>query len=157
MVRLVGDALPAGASGPMSDAIASGGGGLGAFQMVLLAGGVDVGPRSWVEQVGTRLPALPMVAVAPTFMQPELAPYLRTGQLRGLLATVRDGAAFTQAVEGDTIIQLGEGERGDAPPSALAILLGMLVAVAVLGRQLAGSLPGLGAEPAAESVDEELP
>jgi hypothetical protein len=157
MVRLVGDALPADARGPMADAIAAGGGGIGAFQMALLVGGVDIGPRSWVEQVGTRLPSLPMIAVAPTFLQPELAPYLRTGQLRGLLATARDGAAFSQAVQGDAFILLAEGERGDGPPSTLAILLGMLIAIAVLGRQLAGSLPGLGSEPAAEPFDEDQP
>jgi hypothetical protein len=157
MVRLVDDALPAGANGPMADAIVAGGGGIGAFQMALLVGGVDIGPRSWVEQVGTRLPGLPMVAVAPTFLQPELAPYLRTGQLRGLLATVRDGAAFSQSVQGDTFIPLAESERGDGPPSALAMLLGMLVAIAVLGRQLAGSLPGLGSEPAADPFDEDQP
>jgi hypothetical protein len=156
MVRLVGDALPAGATGPMADAITAGGGGIGAFQMVLLVGGVDVGPRSWVEQVGTRLPTLPLVAVAPTFLQPELAPYLRTGQLRGLLATVRDGAAFTQAVDADTFVLLAEGE-GNTPPSALAMLLGMLLAIAVLGRQLAGSLPGPRADLAAEPDDEEQP
>jgi hypothetical protein len=146
MVRLVGDALPAGANGPMADAISAGGGGVGAFQMVLLVGGTDIGPRSWVEQVGTRLPDLQMVAVAPTFLQPELAPYLRTGQLAGLLATVRDGAAFSRAVS---------GSPGDGSPSALAMLVGLLVAIVVLGRQLLGSLPGLGAGPAAERFEEE--
>jgi hypothetical protein len=149
MVRLVGDVLPAGATGRMADAIAQRGGGIGAFGMVLLVGGTDIGPRSWVEQAGTRLPDLPMVAVAPTFLQPELAPYLRTGQLAGLLATVRDGAAFTQAV-------MDGGERpGDGSPSSLAMLLGMLIAIAVLGRQLLGSLPRLGAGPAAELAEEE--
>jgi hypothetical protein len=148
MVRLVGHALPAGASGFMADAIMERGGGVGAFQMALLVGGTDIGPRSWVEQVGTRLPALPMVAVAPTLLQPELAPYLRTGQLAGLLATVRDGAAFTQAVT---------DSRDDGPPSSLAMLLGMLVAIAVLGRQLLGSLPGLGAGATAELIEEEQP
>jgi hypothetical protein len=157
MVRLVGDALPPGASGPLADAIAAGGGGLGGFQMVLLVGGVDMSPRSWVEQVGTRLPALPMVAVAPTFAQPELAPYLRTGQLAGLLATVRDGAAYTQAVDVDQIVLLSEQPRGDRPPSALAVLLGMSIAIGVLGRQLLGSLPGLGGSslPAEAPEDEQ--
>jgi hypothetical protein len=89
-----------------------------------------------------------MVAVAPTLLQPELAPYLRTGQLAGLLATVRDGAAFTQAVT---------DSRDDGPPSSLAMLLGMLVAIAVLGRQLLGSLPGLGAGATAELIEEEQP
>jgi hypothetical protein len=148
MVRLVGDALPADAAGRMAEAVSAGGGGIGAFQMVLLVGGTDIGPRSWVEQVGTRLPGLPMVAVAPTFLQPELAPYLRTGQLVGLLATVRDGAAFTGAVGDPT---------NDGPPSPLAMLVGLLVAIAVLGRQLLGSLPGLSAGSAAERVEEDQP
>jgi hypothetical protein len=156
MVRLVGDALPAAAGGPLADAIVAGGGGIGAFQMVVLVGGIDIGPRAWVEQVGTRLPALPMVAVAPTFAQPELAPYLRTGQLAGLLATVRDGAAYTQAVEADRLAPQSDAGPADGPPSSLAMLLGMLVAVGALGRQLLGSLPRLGASSAAETVDEEL-
>jgi hypothetical protein len=157
MVRLVGDVLPAGAAGRMADAIVAGGGGIGAFQMVLLVGGTDIGPRSWVEQVGTRLPGLPMVAVAPTFVQPELAPYLRTGQLAGLLATVRDGAAFTRAVTDDDVILLEGEPRRDGPPSSLAMLLGMLVAIAVLGRQLLGSMPGLGRGTVAQPAEEEQP
>lgn len=155
MVRLVGDALPPGASGPMADAIRAGGGGIGGFQMVVLVGGIDISPRSWVEQVGTRLPTLPMVAVAPTFAQPELAPYLRTGQLAGLLATVRDGAAYTQAVDAGRVVLLSEEPRGDRPPSSLAMLLGMLIAFGVLGRQLLGSLPGLGGLMPAEPLEEE--
>lgn len=157
MVRLVGDALPPGASGRVAEAITAAGGGIGAFQMALLVGGIDIGPRSWVEQVGTRLPTLPMVAVAPTFAQPELAPYLRTGQLAGLLATVRDGAAYTQAVEADGFILLSDGARGDGPPSSLAMLVGMLVAIGVLGRQLLGSVsrPGVGRAP--DPVEEEQP
>jgi hypothetical protein len=156
MVRLVSDALPPGASGPLADAIGAGGGGIGGFQMVLLVGGVDMSPRSWVEQVATRLPALPMVAVAPTFAQPELAPYLRTGQLKGLLATVRDGAAYSKAVAADRVIPVSDLPRGDGPPSALAVLLGMSIAIGVLGRQLLGSLPGLGrSSPPAEAAEEE--
>jgi hypothetical protein len=158
LVRLVGDALPPGASGPLADAIGAGGGGIGGFQMVLLVGGVDMSARSWVEQVATRLPALPMVAVAPTFAQPELAPYLRTGQLAGLLATVRDGAAYNQAVTADRVIPVSGLPRGDRPPSALAVLLGMSIAIGVLGRQLLGLLPGLGrSSPPAEAAEEEQP
>jgi hypothetical protein len=139
MVLLVGDALPAGASGVMADTVAERGGGLAAFDMALLVGGSDVGPRSWVEQVGTRLRQLPMVGIAPTFAEPELAPYLRTGQLVALLATVRDDAAFVEAVADE-----GEQSTGaDAVPSAAAMLLGMLVALVVLGRALVGALPRL--------------
>jgi hypothetical protein len=155
MVRLVADALPAGAAGRLADAISAGGGGIGAFQMVLLVGGTDIGPRSWVEQVGTRLPDLPMIAVAPTFLQPELVPYLRTGQLAGLLATVRDGAAYIRDVEVDVPTASSTDRQGHGSPSALAMLLGMLVAIAVMARQLLGSLPGLGVGPAVEQVEED--
>ena len=152
MVRLVSDALPPGASGAMADAVTERGGGLAAFDMALLVGGGDVGPRTWVEQVGTRLPQLPMVGVAPTFAEPELAPYLRTGQLVALLATVRDDAAYVDSVTGTD----SEPAPADDLPSAAAMLLGMLVALAVLGRALVGALPRLRSaapQPATEDDD----
>jgi hypothetical protein len=155
LVRLVGDVLPSAAGGPMADAIAAGGGGVSAFHLVVLVGGVDVGPRTWVEQVGTRLPRLPMIAVAPTFAQPELAPYLRTGQLAALLATVRDGAAYAQAAAADDPAPLPGAPRADRLPSSLAMLLGMVAALLVLGRQLAGSLPGLAVRASREAAEEE--
>lgn len=131
LVRSVSDVLPPASAGPLADAIADGGGGLAAFDLAMVIGGVDMGARSWVEQVGTRLPELPVVAIAPTYALPELLPYLRTGQLAGLLATVRDGAAYVGAVPGaDEDAELA----ANRPPPALAMLLGMLLAVAVLGR-----------------------
>ena len=140
LVLLVGDALPSGATGVMADTVTERGGGLAAFDMIVLVGGTDVGPRTWVEQVGPRLPELPMMAVAPTFAEPELAPYLRTGQLVALLATVRDDAAFVESVAGT------EGESASPTaelPTAAAMLLGMLVALVVLVRVLVGALPRL--------------
>jgi hypothetical protein len=152
LVRLVSDALPPGASGAMADAVTGRGGGLGAFDMALLVGGGDVGPRTWVEQVGTRLPQLPMVGIAPTFAQPELVPYLRTSQLEALLATVRDDAAFVESVAGTN----GEPATPDGSPSAAAMLLGMLVALVVLGRALVGALPRLrGSAPPPVAEDDE--
>jgi hypothetical protein len=137
MVRLVDGALRPGMGGPIAARMAQAGGGIGAFDLIVLVGGGDIGPRSWVEQVGTRLPGTPMVAIAPAFARPELAPYLRTGQLDGLLATVRDGAAYVERSG-------GEAATGDALPSAPAMLIGMVIALAVLLRQLAGALPRLG-------------
>jgi hypothetical protein len=140
LVLLVGDALPSGATGVMADTVTERGGGLAAFDMIVLVGGTDVGPRTWVEQVGPRLPELPMMAVAPTFAEPELAPYLRTGQLVALLATVRDDAAFVESVAGE------DDESSSLTtelPTAAAMLLGMLVALAVLLRALVGALPRL--------------
>ena len=151
MVRLVGHALPAGAEGAVADAITERGGGLAAFNLALLVGGTDVGPRSWVEQVGTRLPQMPMVAVAPTFAQPELAPYLRTGQLVALLATVRDDAAYV-----DSLGAGGDSATApDALPSAAAMLLGMLVALVVLVQSLIRALPRLRGPAPRAAVDEE--
>lgn len=120
-----GGALPAG--------LATAADGIAAFDLVLVVGGVDIGPRTWVEQVATRLPDLPIVAVVPTFMQPEVAPYLRTGQLDGLVATVRDGAAYAQG---------SAHAAGTASP--LAMLIGMLVALAFVGRALWTSRRGDG-------------
>lgn len=149
LVRLVGSTVPAADGGPVADGVRSRGGGLDAFDMALLVGGSDVGPRTWVEQVGPRVPDLPMVAIAPTFAQPELAPYLRSGQLSALIATVRDGAAYSDALDPDA-------ER-DAPPSALAMLAGMIVAVLVLARQLFGGLPAVGRPAARGALEEDHP
>ena len=49
--------------------------------------------------------------IAPTVLLPELTPYLESGQLRALLATPRDGAAYRASV---TPTPLGEFE-GPAP------------------------------------------
>lgn len=130
MVRSVTDLLPSAADGPLAAAVRSAGGGMAAFSLALLIGGTEIGPRTWVEQVDTRLPALPLVAIAPTFAQPELQPYLRSGQLTGLLATARDDAAFVEAVMRDD--PRSGPSALEAPPSAAAILIGCLVALAVL-------------------------
>jgi hypothetical protein len=58
-------------------------------------------------------------------MHPEVAPYLRTGQLEALVATVRDGAAFSEG-----------SAHAPGPASALAMLAGMLIALAFVGRAL---------------------
>jgi hypothetical protein len=137
MVRAVTDLLPAGTEGPLAGAIREADGGMAAFAFVLVVGGGEFGPRTWVEQVGTRLPSLPIAAIVPTFAQPELAPYLRTGQLVALLATLRDGAAYAADVGG------GAQAGPDRVPSALAMLLGMLVALGALGRTVAAGLRGV--------------
>ena len=147
MVRLVDAALRPGMSGSMAALIAQRGGGIGAFDCIVVVGGADIGPRSWVEQIGTRLPSVPMVAIAPTFAQPELAPYVRSGQLAALLATTRDDAAYVD--------RIGASAAEDQPPSTLAMLVGMLVALVVLGRQLLGALPRLASgSPVAEELEE---
>lgn len=128
MVRGVSSIVPAAAGGSTVDAIRKRGGGIGAFDLVLVVSGSDISARSWVEQVGARLPNLRMVAIAPTFLDPELEPYLRSGQLTALLATLREGVAYAEAV--------GAGSVANPGPIArpLPMLVGMLVALAVLAE-----------------------
>jgi hypothetical protein len=128
LVRSVSSIVPAAAKGPIFDAIRQRGGGIGAFDMVLIVSGSDISARSWVEQVGPRLPDLPMITVAPTFLDPELEPYLRSGQLAGLLGTLREGTAYANAVNSGSLADRGPGI---AP---LPMLVGMLAALAALAE-----------------------
>lgn len=126
LVRAITSLVPSAAAGAVVDSVRERGGGIGAFDMVLIVSGSDISARSWVEQVGSRLPALRMVAIAPTFLDPELEPYLRSGQLSGLLSTVRDDAAYSEAVRATSEADLGP------IPTPLAMLVGMLAALVVL-------------------------
>ncbi len=109
------------------------GAGIAAVDAILVIGGIDLGPRSWVEQVIPRITELPLLTVTPTVLLPEVQPYLVGGQLAAGLITPRDGAAYRQGLE------LGNLERLVEPmePRQLPILVGMLIAVAVLGQALA--------------------
>ena len=126
LVRAIASIVPTAAAGPVFEAVRQRGGGIGAFDLVLIISGSDISARSWVEQVGSRLPAVPLLAVAPTFLDPELEPYLRSGQLTALLSTVRDGAAYAEAVRSGSQVDVGP------IPAPLPMLLGMLAALAVL-------------------------
>lgn len=128
MVRGISSIVPPGAEGATVDAIRERGGGIGAFDMVLIISGSDISARSWVEQVGPRLRQLPLVAIAPTFLDPELEPYLRSGQLTALLATLREGVAYAEAVTSGSVTSRGR------VPAPLPILVGMLAALAVLAE-----------------------
>ena len=128
LVRGVASIVPAAAEGPIVDAIRQRGGGIGAFDMVLIVSGSDISARSWVEQVGTRLPKLSLVAIAPTFLDPELEPYLRSGQLTALLATLREGVAYAEAVS-------AASASGPGPIiGPLPMLVGMLAALGALAE-----------------------
>jgi hypothetical protein len=107
--------------------------------LAIVIGGGDLGPRSWVEQVATRLPELPIVAVTPTVLLPELQPYLASGQLLALLGTIRDGAAYRATVDGDRSPPIVE----ERPIGPLPVLAGMLVAVGILGVAVGSRLRGL--------------
>jgi hypothetical protein len=128
LVRSIESIVPSAAHGDLVDAIGQRGGGIGAFDMVLIVSGSDMSARSWVEQVGTRLPELPMIAIAPTFLDPELEPYLRSGQLTALLATLREGVAYAQAVSA------GSAPGPGPVVGALPMLVGMLAALAVMAE-----------------------
>jgi len=110
---------------------------LGEVALGVIIGGNDLGPRSWVEQLRPRVDALPLVAVAPTVLLPELQPYLASGQLDALLATPRDGAAYRAAL--DPGVSSG-ALAADEGLSTLAILTGLLAAIAVLGAGAGGRI-----------------
>lgn len=128
LVRSVASIIPSGAEGPTVDAIRERGGGIAAFDLVLVVSGSDISARSWVEQVGSRLPDLAIIAIAPTFLDPELEPYLRSGQLRGLVATLREGVTYLEAVPTGTATLPGP------TPGPLPMLIGMLAAIVVLAE-----------------------
>jgi len=113
--------------------------GIGAADLIVVVGGNDLGPRTWVEQALPRIGQPPTVAVAPTILLPELVPYLESGQLDALIATPMEGASYRAAVDPD-----GQGPGTDRPPDRLALLLGMLVAIGVVGQALgARAVPAL--------------
>ncbi len=143
MVRSIASIVPAGAGGPILEAIRAGGGGIGAFAMVLIVSGSDISARSWVEQVGSRLPETPMVTIAPTFLDPELEPYLRSGQLSAVLATLREGVAYAEAVTATSDVDPG-------PITApLPMLVGLLAALVVLAESAFRRLTGQPGRPPA--------
>ena len=105
--------------------------------MSLVIGGNDLGARSWVEQFQPRTDAIPLVAVAPSVLLPELRPYLASGQLAALLATPRDGAAYRASIDLGTAAAGLVAEDGPAP---LAVLVGLLAAIGVLGAGVGSRL-----------------
>lgn len=126
LVRGIASIVPGAVKGATADAIRQRGGGIGAFDLVVIISGSDLSARSWVEQVGARLPDLKLAAIAPTFLDPELEPYLGSGQLAALLSTLREGVGYAQAIGGDALAGRG------ATPAPLPMLIGMLVALAAL-------------------------
>lgn len=120
------------------------GNGLSEADALVVVGGNDIGPRTWVEQFLPRVEAMPIVAVAPTFLLPELLPYEATGQIDALVVTPGDVAAVREVLNDDG------AAATDRPVDRLAVLVGMLVALAVLvhavGSRLAPSLRRRGRE-----------
>lgn len=123
-----GPTVPEAAQGAIARSLATEG--AAAIDALLVVGGNDLGPRSWIEQFTPRVADLPVLAITPTVLLPEIQPYLASGQLDAALTTPRDGAAYREAVA------LGPLERLREPvePSALGVLVGLLVAIVVLGQ-----------------------
>lgn len=117
-------------------------GGFDEVDAILVIGGNDLGPRSWIEQVVPRIDELPVVAIVPAVLLPEVAPYVATGQLEALLATPRDGAAYRAAITLDAGARL----LPDDGPSVAAILAGTVIAIAVLGQALVSAAVRGGSE-----------
>jgi len=120
--------VPSEADGELARRVASEG--IDAVDAILVVGGNDLGPRSWVEQVRPRVGEMPILAIAPTVLLPELLPYVGSGQLAALLGTPRDGAAYREAAELGPLERLREAGE----PGAAAVLIGLLVAVLVVGQ-----------------------
>lgn len=120
--------VPAGADGSIARGLATGG--TAAVDALLVIGGNDLGPRSWVEQFTPRAGDLPVLAITPTVLLPELQPYLAAGQVDAALATPIDGAGYRATADLGPLERLREA----AGPSAPGILVGLLVAIAVLGE-----------------------
>lgn len=112
--------------------------GIAAFDAIVVVGGNDLGPRSWIEQVAPRIEPVPIVAITPSVLLPEVLPYVASGQLAALLGTPRDGAAYRATAE------VGPLERLVEPggPRPLPILIGLLVALGVMGQALVVRLIG---------------
>jgi len=99
---------------------------------IVVVGGNDLGPRSWVEQVLPRVDDVPLLAVTPAVLLPEVQPYLGSGQVDAALLTPRDGAAYRSVARLGGSAAVAEGRE----PAVLPILLGMLAAAVVLGHAL---------------------
>lgn len=123
-----GPALPAGSDGSIARDVAAEG--QAAFDGLLVVGGNDIGPRSWVEQYVPRVNPLAAFAITPTVLLPEVQPYLASGQLDALLGTPRDGATYRDATELGSLDRLRDVQE---PPTA-GVLFGIVVAIGVLGH-----------------------
>ena len=139
--------VPAGAEGAIARRVRDEG--LAAMDAIVVVGGNDLGPRSWVEQVRPRAGALPILAIAPTVLLPELQPYLASGQLVALLGTPRDGAAYRDGAELGPLARL----RGAGEPRTAALVLGLLIGVLVIGQAWGSRLTSQLREAGREGVD----
>ncbi len=134
--------VPAAATGTLADALRASGASVGAFDAVLVIGGSDIGPRAWVEQVGPRVPGVPLLAIAPSIALPQASPYLATRQLAALVVGARQVADYVAIVRDDaTPTEARAAVRiTDLPPAAFPVLLGIVLTLLVLAE--AAARPG---------------
>lgn len=136
--------VPGGAEGSIARRLVADG--TAAVDALLVVGGNDLGPRSWVEQFTPRAGDLPVLTITPTVLLPELQPYLDSGQVDAALATPIDAAGYRAAVDLGPLERLRDVDG----PSPLSILVGLLVAIAVVGQalglRLAGAIRGASRE-----------
>jgi hypothetical protein len=138
LVQLAGNGIGPDVSGPLADTI-RGRGGLAAFGLAVVIGGGEIGPRGWVEQVQPRLPKLPIAAITPTFLLPEVQPYRGSGQLVALVGTLPGGIAYGDQVAAEGLGS-GPGAFTERVPNGAAIVFGMLVAIGMLLASSAGTV-----------------
>ena len=130
-----------------SSDLTSGGGTvtLDAIDLIIVVGGNDLGPRSWVEQVLPRIDPVPVIAITPVSLLPEVEPYRQSGQLAAVIATPRDGASYRSVADPGAFAGLAEIDGG---PPALAVVLGLLAAITWLGEVLLRRIgPAMAARP----------
>lgn len=112
--------------------------GLDALAMVVVIGGNDIGPRSWVEQALPRIGDVRMVAVVPSVLLPEVEPYRESGQLAALIATPRQSATYRASLDAATLGAVGD----TSGPAPVAVLIGLLVAIGFMGSGIASRVLG---------------
>ncbi len=112
--------------------------GIAAFDAIVVVGGNDMGPRSWIEQVAPRIERIPILGITPSVLLPEVLPYVASGQLAALLGTPSDGAAYRASADVAPLERLVE----PGGPRSIPILIGLLVAVGVMGQALVARLVG---------------
>jgi hypothetical protein len=123
-----GATVPASADGSIARDVTAEGS--AAFDALLAVGGNDLGPRSWIEQYVPRVDPLPVLAITPTVLLPEVQPYLASGQLDALLGIPRDGATYRVTTDLGSLDRLRDPQD---PPTA-GVLLGLIAAIVALGH-----------------------
>jgi hypothetical protein len=129
LVQLAGEGVGPDPTGPIADALRAQHG-LAAVSLAVVVGGIDIGPRLWVEQVLPRAPSLRIAAISPSFLLPDVQPYRDSGQLVAVVGTLPNAVAYGQAVAAGG--GGGAAAFAERQPSGLAILVGMIVSIALL-------------------------